>query len=242
MKDTYYLKHDINASQDDSVSWMRSEYGAEGYGLYWLINEYLRNQSACIASVERIDVIAFSIHVEPEKLKGFINDCINKYNLYENDEKYFWSSRLLDDKKHLDNIREKNSENARKRWEKKAPVMRSHSERCTVAMQGEVRKGEVRKEEVRKEKKEEVNKEERERTPGNNKKFSKPKREEFDKYCKEINFSCEYGAFYDYYEAKGWMIGTNKMKNWKSALRNWQRRDKKKPENTNKITNMEFWG
>lgn len=34
-------------------------------------------------------------------------------------------------------------------------------------------------------------------------------------------------AFLDYYESKGWKVGTAPMKDWKAAARNWVRRDKK---------------
>ena len=29
--------------------------------------------------------------------------------------------------------------------------------------------------------------------------------------------------FVDFYEAKGWMVGKNKMKDWRAAVRNWER-------------------
>lgn len=28
--------------------------------------------------------------------------------------------------------------------------------------------------------------------------------------------------FYNFYESKGWMIGKNKMKNWKAAIKTWK--------------------
>ena len=36
-------------------------------------------------------------------------------------------------------------------------------------------------------------------------------------------------AFLDYYEAKGWKVGSASMKDWKAACRNWERRDKDLP-------------
>lgn len=72
-------------------------------------------------------------------------------------------------------------------------------------------------------------------------KFSKPKKEEFEEYCKQIYFTCEFDAFFDYYESKGWKIGQNSMKDWKSAVRNWKRREKKQPEKA-ESESMEFWG
>ena len=35
-----------------------------------------------------------------------------------------------------------------------------------------------------------------------------------------------------YYDAKGWMIGKNKVKDWKACIRTWELRNKK--ENTDK--------
>lgn len=45
--------------------------------------------------------------------------------------------------------------------------------------------------------------------------------------------------FVDFYECKGWMVGKNKMKNWKAAVRTWARKDqggvRDEPEPTNSI-------
>jgi hypothetical protein len=30
-------------------------------------------------------------------------------------------------------------------------------------------------------------------------------------------------AFVDFYESKGWLVGKNKMKDWKAAVRTWER-------------------
>ena len=35
--------------------------------------------------------------------------------------------------------------------------------------------------------------------------------------------------FHDFYSSKGWMVGKNKMKDWKAAARNWMSRDKTVP-------------
>ena len=29
----------------------------------------------------------------------------------------------------------------------------------------------------------------------------------------------------DYYESKGWMIGKNKMKDWKASIRTWEKKE-----------------
>ncbi len=54
----------------------------------------------------------------------------------------------------------------------------------------------------------------------------KPTIEEVENYCKERNNNIDASSFFDYYEAKGWMIGKNKMKDWQAAVRTWERNAK----------------
>jgi len=56
--------------------------------------------------------------------------------------------------------------------------------------------------------------------------FIKPTKEEIEKYLITITTDIPINAdrFLDYYEAKGWLIGKNKMKDWKAAVRNWGRK------------------
>lgn len=55
---------------------------------------------------------------------------------------------------------------------------------------------------------------------------SKPTIEEITAYCRERGNSVDPQAFYDFYESKGWMIGKNHMKDWKAAIRTWERKDR----------------
>ena len=57
------------------------------------------------------------------------------------------------------------------------------------------------------------------------KKFIPPSLEEVREYCNERNNNVNPQAFIDFYESKGWYIGKNKMKNWKAAVRTWERKD-----------------
>ena len=65
--------------------------------------------------------------------------------------------------------------------------------------------------------------------------FKKPKKIEIKIYCIERQNNIDYEAFYDFYESKNWMVGKNKMKDWKACIRTWERRDKKKPKSMSKI-------
>lgn len=53
--------------------------------------------------------------------------------------------------------------------------------------------------------------------------FKPPSLDEVKAYCLERKNSVDPQAFVDFYEAKGWMIGKNKMKDWKAAVRTWEK-------------------
>ncbi|MFH1290381.1 MAG: hypothetical protein ABIH92_03160, partial [Nanoarchaeota archaeon] len=55
-----------------------------------------------------------------------------------------------------------------------------------------------------------------------------PKIEEVSEYCKERNNHVDPPTWYDHYEAKGWFIGKNKMKDWKAAVRTWEKESENK--------------
>ena len=73
--------------------------------------------------------------------------------------------------------------------------------------------------------------------------FKKPTIEEIQKYCSDRNNNVDANYFYDFYESKGWMIGKNKMKDWKSAVRTWERNNKevKTKSKKDKGWEDEFW-
>lgn len=58
--------------------------------------------------------------------------------------------------------------------------------------------------------------------------FSKPTIQEISSYCEERNNGIDPQHFFDYYESNGWVVGKNKMKDWKATIRNWERRNNSK--------------
>ncbi len=54
--------------------------------------------------------------------------------------------------------------------------------------------------------------------------FVKPTVEEIEDYCAERKNGLSGQAIYDHYEANGWMVGRVKMKDWKAAVRTWERK------------------
>ena len=60
--------------------------------------------------------------------------------------------------------------------------------------------------------------------------FTPPTLEDVSAYCRERNNKIDAQRFIDFYESKGWMVGKNKMKDWKAAIRTWEQRDKESPK------------
>lgn len=54
--------------------------------------------------------------------------------------------------------------------------------------------------------------------------FKKPSLEELEIYAKEIEANFSVNHFFDYYEANGWRVGKNSMKDWRATMRMWKHR------------------
>lgn len=53
--------------------------------------------------------------------------------------------------------------------------------------------------------------------------FVPPSLSEIRDYCQERRNNVDPEKFFDFYESKGWLVGKNKMKDWRAAVRNWER-------------------
>ncbi len=61
--------------------------------------------------------------------------------------------------------------------------------------------------------------------------FKKPTVNDIKEYCLERNNGIDSETFFDFYESKNWLIGKNKMKNWKACIRTWEKRQNKTNNN-----------
>lgn len=59
------------------------------------------------------------------------------------------------------------------------------------------------------------------------KRFAPPTLENVSEYCREMGYTnVDAVCFIDFYTSNGWMVGKNRMKDWKAAVGNWDRREK----------------
>ena len=72
------------------------------------------------------------------------------------------------------------------------------------------------------------------KSPTKAKRFVKPTLSEIEQYCIERKNNVNAEQFYDYYESNGWKVGKNAMKDWKAAVRTWEKNNYNKPAKSNK--------
>lgn len=58
--------------------------------------------------------------------------------------------------------------------------------------------------------------------------FHPPTAEEVAAYCLERGNGVDALKFHDFYASKGWMVGKNPMKDWRAAVRTWERSGEKR--------------
>lgn len=124
MKDAFYFSHDSNARHDTKIGAMRSVYGMEGYGWYWVLIEMMREQETYrlrISGKYDYKVLAKQMECEPDAAAQFVHDCINEFTgeeggLFLTDGDFIWSESL---NRRMEK-KEARSENAKKaaqaRW------------------------------------------------------------------------------------------------------------------------------
>ena len=74
----------------------------------------------------------------------------------------------------------------------------------------------------------------REYEKNKNTQFKPPTLQEVEEYCKSRNNIIDPNRFVDFYTSNGWKVGRNSMKDWRAAVRSWERREKnthKNPKN-----------
>ncbi len=57
------------------------------------------------------------------------------------------------------------------------------------------------------------------------KRFTPPTLDDVSAYVRERGSNVDPQRFLDFYASKGWMVGKNPMKDWKAAVRTWEKRD-----------------
>lgn len=72
------------------------------------------------------------------------------------------------------------------------------------------------------------------------KRFTPPTVEEVAEYCRERNNGIDAQTFVDFYQAKGWMIGKNPVRDWKACVRTWESNNRKNALPTKTVVAQQY--
>ena len=153
--------------------------------------------------------------------------------LFEGNERYIWPT--IQEQIDRDSVTyqgkcEKNKKNGKLGGRPKKQAVISETERFL-----EKPKKPKEKEKEKEKKKEKENDSIEADKPPARPRFSPPSVDDVRAYCSEQGYTAvDPQRFVDYYASNGWMVGKNKMKDWKAAVRGWNSREKDKviPQST----------
>lgn len=123
---TNYFSHDSNARNSDKLIPLRASMGVEGYGIYFMLLERLREEPDYM-SVKDYNMLAFDFRVDSAKVKSVVEN----FGLFAftDDGKCFYSEGFTRRMSVKDSKSEKARLSAISRWEKcerNANAMRTH--------------------------------------------------------------------------------------------------------------------
>ena len=223
-KDCYYFTHDSNAKDDPKCVLMIEQLGMEGYGIYWMLVETLRDQPDYTYPVANIPALARRYNTSAEKVRTVVYN----YALFTvKDDLIFFSESLNRRMQAFNERRAKRSDAGRlgmiRRWGDNnaiTPLLQKDNTVITNKV----------KESIVKEK-ESIEK---------SVTFVAPSLEELSMYISKKGFvNVDAEEFIDYYTANGWNTGKNPMRDWRAAVRNWDRRSPGFSNTTVKHSNHE---
>lgn len=116
-----YFSHDSNARNSDKLMKVRMKLGAEGYGIFFMLIERLREEEGYKSTID-YDTLAFDLRVEPEKVK----QVVENYDLFKftEDGKYFYSDSFNERMEMMDARAQQRKSKAKKaaeaRWNKQS--------------------------------------------------------------------------------------------------------------------------
>ncbi|WP_278671697.1 DUF4373 domain-containing protein [Alistipes indistinctus] len=219
-KDAYYFPHDSNAKDDPKCVLLIEQLGMEGYGIYWMLIETLREQPDYTYPVANIPALGRRYNTTAEKVKTVV--C--NYGLFTvKDDKIFFSDSLNRRMQVLEEKRAKRSEAGRlgnaARWKT------SQTDRNAITMRSQFIASKVKKSKE----KESIGKES---MRGKRKPFSPPTPSEVESFFTENGYTAEAARrAFDYYTDANWHDAEGKpVLNWKQKMRGvWFKPEHKQP-------------
>jgi hypothetical protein len=219
-----WFQHDTDSTQDAKIKKLIIRHGALGYAVYFhcleLIASDISESNLTFELEHDSEIIADNLHVQGtaeksgrEVVERVMTDIIN-LGLFTQSEGRIFCFKLLkrinlsmtSNPSFRSAISKKKEENHDDVMTRHDTVMRHYITLPTLPT-------------IQEEKKDAC------ASVPHIKRFTKPTIEEITAYCAERNNLLDPQNFLDFYESKGWKVGQTAMKDWRAAVRTWERRD-----------------
>lgn len=212
-----WFKHDTDCTQDAKIKKLLIRHGPTGYAIYFHCLELIAAETAesnlTFELEHDSEIIADNLHIQgtAEKSGIAIVEEIMRFivelGLFEESDGHIFCFKLL---KRLDT-----SMTSNERF--RDMIIAAKSNNHASIMIPSCKPSSLNRREEKRKKKEAA------KPPSRT--FIKPTIEEVTAYCLERGGRVDPQAWLDHYESNGWKVGKNPMKDWRAAVRTWERTD-----------------
>ena len=223
-----YFTHDSNARNSDKIIPLRAKMGAEGYGIYFMILERLREEPSYM-SVKDYNMLAFDLRVDAAKVKAVVENF--GLFVFTEDGKYFYSESFTRRMQAKDDKSEKARKSAQSRWGKERTQYECNANAVRTDRKADAIKGKESK--VNTSSTDTPYPPKKITTPSNSKEFVPPSLDEVVEYFDEKGYTRDAAErAYAYYTERNWVDSKgSQVKNWKSkCIAVWFKPENRKPE------------
>lgn len=99
MADKYWFKHDYNARNDEKLLELRSEFGAEGYGIFWMLMEKMAEHEHGWLDGRLKGGLSIDLGIDKNLIQKITDWCLSVNLLMKNEQGFLYNTRMSEHKK-----------------------------------------------------------------------------------------------------------------------------------------------
>lgn len=214
-----WFRHDTDARNDIKMRKLSRDHGLTGIGAFWVAVEVLYDHGGTVDEQELRDELDF---ITPS---GML-DILAEYNLVTIENGQVTSARVSKEVEFDSQQRAIKAEAGRMGGLAKASNVKQMlaDAKQSLAKSSTIQDNTIKKD-ISIPEGISISKEKTAAT-----RFVKPTVEEVKAYCSERLNTVDPETFVNFYESKGWKVGNTPMKDWKAAVRTWERAGNRTPQ------------
>lgn len=203
-----WFKHDSDACQDAKLRKVRMKYGAQGYGIYWycleLVARNVEGHNLTFELEHDAELIAEDFKISSELVQEMMKYMV-ELGLFENNRGVITCLKMAT---RTDEYTQKLMRNNNK-YRDNVRTLSGESHDSVTIKSDLIEEKRIEQKDIGQKRK----------------RFMPPSLQDIIEYCHQRKNDIDPQGFRDFYESKGWMVGKNKMKDWKACVRTWEKKN-----------------